>query len=94
MSAHRRDSDKGEFVSYIVKHCPSKVVARQVEQAVLSACIVGKIFKMDTERIGTGSNKIRGIAKNKLNDLKGNLSDLLSLMSCTAESDMLDLMGI
>ena len=47
------------------------------------------IEKRFTERIGTGSNKIRGIAKQCVNEFRNDLKTIYSLATCTLESDML-----
>lgn len=96
MRSHEKT--KGNFVSYIVLECKDVVASRAVEQAVLSACIVCKIFTMDKgvllngTIVPTGSNRIRGIAEGLVSGFKNDLTDLLSLMTCTTESDLLNLM--
>ncbi len=89
--------DKGQFIGVPVAACKDLQQSKLVEQAVLSACILSKFFQMDVERIGTGSNKIRGMAKDKLEYWKNNASnneieELYSLLTCTAESDLLLMM--
>ena len=51
------------------------------------------MFAIDKGPIPNGSNRMRGIAKESVKNFKNNLSDLTSLMSCTSDSDVLDLMG-
>ena len=91
MSAHR--ITKGKFHDYIVVVCKTYAASRAIEQAVLSACIVSKIFAIDKGSIPNGSNRMRGIAKDSVGKFKNNLSDLTSLMTCTSDSDILNLMG-
>ena len=95
MIAH---SPKRPFKEYIIFECFTFAMSRVVEQAVLSACIASNLIQVGVE--GSNMNKIRGIAKDKL---KGFLSEnngespikrFASLITCTTESDMLNLMGI
>ena len=91
MAAHRKN--KGKFTGYIVVVCKTYAASRAIEQAVLSACIVSKVFAIDRGSIPNGSNRMRGIAKDSVKNFKNNLSDLTSLMTCTSDSDILSLMG-
>ena len=91
MAAHRKN--KGNFTGYIVVVCKTYAASRAIEQAVLSACIASKVFAIDRGSIPNGSNKRREIAKDSVKNFKNNLSDLKSLMSCTSESDLLNLMS-
>lgn len=90
MKAHKKN--KGKFVGYIVVACKTYAASRAIEQAVLSACVASKVFAIDRGKIPNGSNRIRGIAKDSVKNFKNNLSDLTSLMTCTTESDILELM--
>ena len=83
---------KGKFSEAVVILCKSKTSSRVAEQAVLSACIVSKVFALDKGTVPNGSNRIRGIAKENVSKFKENLGELRSLFNCTAESDMLCLM--
>ncbi len=91
MNAHYKN--KKPCVGYIVVVCKTYAASRAIEQAVLSACIVSKVFAIDKGCIPNGSNRMRGIAKESVKNFKNNLSDLTSLMSCTSDSDVLNLMG-
>lgn len=91
MKSHQRN--KKPCYGYIVVVCKNYAASRAIEQAVLSACIVSKVFAIDKGRIPNGSNRMRGIAKDSVKNFKNNLSDLTSLMSCTSDSDILNLMG-
>ena len=90
MATHRRT--KGLCYGYVVVVCRDFLTSRAVEQAVLSACIICQVFAIDKGSISNGSNRMRGIAKDSVKNFKNNLSDLSSLMTCTAESDLLSLM--
>ena len=91
MKSHQRN--KKPCYGYVVVVCRTYAASRAIEQAVLSACIVSKVFAIDKGRIPNGSNRMRGIAKQSVKNFKNNLSDLTSLMSCTSDSDILNLMG-
>ncbi|MBR4017514.1 MAG: GIY-YIG nuclease family protein, partial [Oscillospiraceae bacterium] len=84
---------KSPCQGYIVVVCKTYAASRAIEQAVLSACIVSNVFAIDKGSIPNGSNRMRGIAKDSVNNFKNNLSDLTSLMTCTSDSDLLNLMG-
>ena len=91
MKVHYKN--KKPCVGHIVVVCKTYASSRAIEQAVLSACIVSKVFAIDKGKIPSGSNRMRGIAKESVKNFKNNLSDLTALMSCTSESDLLTLMG-
>lgn len=91
MKSHKQN--KKPCYGYVVVVCRTYAASRAIEQAVLSACIVSKVFAIDKGRIPNGSNRMRGIAKKSIKNFKNNLSDLTSLMSCTPDSDLLNLMG-
>jgi len=79
-----------KFLMQIVHFCNNLTEARVWEQAVLSACLVQKFFEM-----GMGfSNKIRGISVRNLHKFKSEISDIASLLTCTSESNLLNMMRI
>ena len=83
---------KGTFYDYPVVNCTNEASSKIVEQAVLSACIITKVFTMGVDRTDPASNIIRGIAKKNIQNIKKNMDDLKSLASCTIDSDLLCLM--
>ena len=95
MNAHSR---KQPFSSYIVFSCLTYVMSRVIEQAVLSACIASMLITIGVK--GSRMNQIRGIAKDKLKGFRSTggadspIKRLASLITCTTESDMYNLMGI
>ncbi len=87
------EKTKGSFFMYPVIPCKTERGSKAAEQALISACIIEKVFEMDTKRTGTGSNKIRGIAKQYVNAFKNDLGDITALLAGAKESDLLLLMG-
>ena len=68
MASHYKT--KKPCVGYIVVVCKTYAASRAIEQAVLSACIVSKVFAIDKGKIPNGSNKMRGIAKDSVKNIK------------------------
>ena len=76
---------------YVIYTCDNLIQSRVVEQGVLAACLAGKFTQIIFGQ--SPSNRIRGIATNQIgraiSQLGSNLSETLSLLGCTAESDLL-----
>ena len=87
---------KGIFYMYVVFQCKTNAIARIAEQSVLGACLAGHFTAIVFGK--KPSNQIRGIAKSKasaaIGDLRDDLAETLSLLSCTSESDLLYLLNL
>jgi RHS repeat-associated protein len=86
---------KGAFYMYVVYTCTSVAQSRVVEQCVLAGCLTGKFTSIIFG--AAPSNRIKGIstknAKKAISNLGKETADTISLLGCTAESDLLFMMN-
>ena len=88
---------KGTFYMFVVYVCKNETESRIVEQGLLSACLVGKFTQIVLGQ--APSNRIRSIARNKIKSVVGQidepkrLADIISLLGCRSENELLNLLG-